>query len=67
MLMIVNLGSSLTSMGIVGLLKVVAIVYIGIGLFGFVVSALTSQITDSLRSGTSKLFMSTKLGILELR
>ena len=40
---------------------------IGIGLFGLVVSADTSQTTESLRFGVSRDFMSTKLGILELR
>jgi hypothetical protein len=40
---------------------------IGIGLLGLVVSADTSQTTESLRVGVSRDFMSTKLGILELR
>lgn len=40
---------------------------IGIGLLGLVVSADTSQTTESLRSETSRDFISTKLGILELR
>jgi hypothetical protein len=40
---------------------------IGIGLLGLVVSADTSQTTESLRFGVSRDFMSTKFGILELR
>jgi hypothetical protein len=40
---------------------------IGIGLLGLVVSADTSQTTESLRFGVSRDFMSTKLGIFELR
>jgi hypothetical protein len=40
---------------------------IGIGLLGLVVSADTSQTTESLRFGVSRDFMSMKLGILELR
>ena len=40
---------------------------IGIGLLGLVVSADTSQTTESLRFGVSRDSMSTKLGILELR
>ena len=40
---------------------------IGIGLLGLVVSADTSQTTESLRFGVSRDSMSMKLGILELR
>lgn len=66
MLMTLNVGPPAplgSSTGTVGEVKIVLTVYTGIGLCGFVVSQLTSQMTLRFRSGTERVAVFRKGGI----